>query len=408
VAGTPRASALSICAVLLIALSGCGGDDEPASTTAASTTPESTPPTGSGAKLPVGDGQGAFKLEKIGEFDSPVYVSQPPGDDRLYVVEQTGRVVRVASDGGEPQTFLDLTDLVTSGGEQGLLSMAFAPDFAESGLFYVDYTDMDGNTQVVEYSAPQGRVADPGSARPVIEVDQPFSNHNGGQLQFGPDGLLYIGLGDGGSEDDPQRNGQDLGTLLAKILRIDPRPDGEKAYGIPAGNPFVDTSGARPETYSYGLRNPWRFSFDRNTGDLWIGDVGQNEFEEIDGVARGDGAGANFGWSAYEGDARFNDDQSAPDATRPVLTYSHDEGCSVTGGYVVRDAGLPSLFGRYLYGDFCQGQLRSFTARPGAPARDDHPAGIQVPSLSSFGEDSAGHLYATSLDGPVYRLVQQR
>jgi hypothetical protein len=223
---------------------------------------------------------------------------------------------------------------------------------------------------------------------------------------FGPDNLLYVGLGDGGSEGDPDRTGQDLGTLLGKILRIDPRQRGGHPYSVPPSNPFVDQQGARPEIYSYGLRNPWRFSFDRLTGALAIGDVGQSAWEEIDLVPRGAGRGANFGWSAFEGFARFNDDQSAPNAVPPVLVYSHDEGgCSVTGGYVVRDRLLASLYGRYLYGDYCLGDLRSFPAVPDPRASDDRALGPRVPSLSSFGQDNAGHIYATSLDGPVYRLV---
>ena len=210
---------------------------------------------------------------------------------------------------------------------------------------------------------------------------------------------------DGGSEGDPDRRGQDPGTLLGKILRIDPRPSGGRPYSVPPSNPFVDEAGSRPEIYSYGLRNPWRFSFDRLTGALAIGDVGQSRFEEIDLLARGAGRGANFGWSAFEGFARFNQDQAAPSAVPPVLAYGHEHGCSVTGGYVVRDRSLPSLFGRYLYGDYCQGKLRSFPAVPDHHASDDRPLGLKVPSLSSFGEDGAGHVYATSLDGPVYRLV---
>jgi glucose/arabinose dehydrogenase len=229
-------------------------------------------------------------------------------------------------------------------------------------------------------------------------------NHNGGLALFGPDRLLYIGIGDGGSQNDPDRNGQNLDTLLAKLLRIDPAASDGKPYTVPADNPFVDRPDARPEIYSYGLRNPWRFSFDRLTDDLSIGDVGQDEFEEVDLVGRGQGRGANFGWSAYEGTARFNDDQRAPNAVPPVLVYGHDSGCSITGGYVVRDPSLPTLYGRYLYGDFCAGQLHSFTARPDREATDDRPLGLQVPSLSSFGEDNAGHIYATSLEGPVYRL----
>ncbi len=390
----------------VVVLAGCG--DGGGNTT---TRPPATPgQAGRGHGQPAtGDGQGGVHLQTIGDFDQPVYVTQPPGDPRdLFVVERTGRVEVVRD--GEPvsRPFLDLRDLITSSGdEQGLLSLAFAPDYPKSGLLYVDYTDTAGDTRVVEYrrSSSDSLVADPQSAREVLGVDQPYPNHNGGLVVFGPDQLLYVGLGDGGSEGDPNRTGQDLSTLLGKILRIDPRRSGGHPYSIPRSNPFVGRSGARPEIYSYGLRNPWRFSFDPATGALAIGDVGQSAFEEVDLVARGKGLGANFGWSAYEGFERFNDDQQAPDAVPPVFVYGHDVGCSITGGYVVRDRSLPSLYGRYLYSDFCAGQLRSFTAVPGRRATDDRALGLQVPSLSSFGEDDAGHIYATSLHGPVYRLV---
>jgi glucose/arabinose dehydrogenase len=402
---------------LLLTLSACGSDDDEdeatntSPTTTAERTTTTTEPDGGQTNadntgLTVGDGRGGVELEQIGEFDQPLYVTQPEGERDLFVVEKGGRLMRVPDGEGEPEVFLDLSDQVSTGSEQGLLSVAFAPDYARSGLLYVDYTDVEGDTRVVEYRRDaSGEAADPDSARELLRVDQPYDNHNGGLLMFGPDDLLYVGLGDGGSGGDPQRNGQDLSTLLAKILRIDPRPAGGEPYGIPSDNPFIDEAGARPETYSYGLRNPWRFSFDRETGDLWIGDVGQSAYEEIDGVARSDGAGANFGWSAFEGEAPFNDDQSAPGHIPPVLTYGRELGCSVTGGYVVRDRALPTLYGRYLYGDFCEGELRSFTARPGGAATDDRPLGPIVPALSSFGEDAVGHLYATSLDGPVYRLV---
>jgi glucose/arabinose dehydrogenase len=403
--------------VLIIGLGACGSEDEdqgptsPAPTTTAERTTTTAEPDGGGSdgegtRLPVGDGRGGVELEEIGEFEQPLYVTQPEGEPDLFVVEQTGRVMRLPGGEGEPEVFLDLSDRVSDGSEQGLLSVAFAPDYTTSGLFYVDYTDVDGDTRVVEYRGnPSGEAADPHSARELLRVDQPFDNHNGGLVMFGPDGHLYVGLGDGGSGGDPQRNGQDLSTPLAKILRIDPRPSGGGPYGIPADNPFSHETGARPEIYSYGLRNPWRFSFDRETGDLWIGDVGQSAFEEIDGVSRGEGAGANFGWSAFEGEVRFNDDQTAPGHVPPVLTYGRELGCSVTGGYVVRDPELPTLYGRYLYGDFCEGELRSFTARPGHEATDDRPLGPLVSALSSFGEDTTGHVYVTSLDGPVYRLV---
>jgi glucose/arabinose dehydrogenase len=349
------------------------------------------------------------RLEKLGDFDQPLYVTQPPADPHhLFVVEQTGRV-QVLTDGRREATpFLDLSDEVSCCGEQGLLSIAFAPDYANSGRLYADYTDRSGDTRVVEYRRSRSRplTVDRSSGRLILRVDQPFSNHNGGLLLFGPDDLLYIGLGDGGSEGDPDRTGQDLGTLLGKILRIDPRPRAGRPYSIPPSNPFVRDPGARPEIYSYGLRNPWRYSFDSLTGDLAIGDVGQTDWEEIDLVPRGAGRGANFGWSAFEGFARLNEDQPAPNAVPPVLVYGHDDGnCSVTGGYVVRDRSLTTLYGRYLYGDYCVGDLRSFPAAPDRRASDDRALGVNVPSLSSFGTDNAGHIYATSLDGPVYRLV---
>lgn len=351
-------------------------------------------------------------LTELGTFDAPVFLAQPPEDSAapLFVVEQSG-AIRVVRDGqtlGKP--FLDVSDEISFEGEQGLFSMAFAPDYADSGLFYVSYTDTEGDSRIVEYSrsADDPLVADPGSAREVLFQDQPYPNHNGGLIAFGPDGLLYIAFGDGGDAGDPDRNAQDLGTFLGKLLRIDPRADGGEPYSVPEDNPFVGRDGALPEIYSLGLRNPWRFSFDRQTGALSIGDVGQDSFEEIDFVQRGEGAGANFGWSAWEGTSRFNDDQQAPGHVRPVLTYSYgdDGACSVTGGYVVRDPELTSLYGRYLYADFCIGALRSFIPE-GEQARDDKALGPVVPALSSFAEDSDGNLYALALEGQVYRLDPQ-
>ncbi len=361
------------------------------------------------APPPVGDGRGGVELKRIGSFSSPLYVAQPPGEETdIYVVEQGGRIIRVAGD-GSTSTFLDVSSEISAGGERGLLSVAFAPDFAGSGRFYVDYTDRDGNTRVVEYRSEGGLGADPSSSRrELLRIDQPFSNHNGGLLVFGPDRLLYIGTGDGGSAEDPQRNALNPESLLGKLLRINPLPDGNRAYGIPRDNPFA-SGGGRGEIYSYGLRNPWRYSFDRDTGALSIGDVGQNAFAEVDLVERGEGRGANFGWSAFEADQRFNADQDPSGAVEPALVYPTSGGnCAVTGGYVVRDARLTSLYGRYLYGDFCGGQLRSFAARPGKPAGDDTDLGLQVEQLSSFGEGNDGRIYATSLSGPVYRLEPEK
>ena len=383
-------------------LIGCGDDEGDEAPTQAA-------PTGGGTVQGVGDGAGGVKLEEVGQFDQPLYVTQPPGGGDLYVVEQGGRVWPV--DGGtvRNQPFLDVSGDVIVGGEQGLLSLAFAPDYEQSGLVYIYYTGDDQDQHVVEFKASEdGRTVDPGSRREVLKMDDFAPNHNGGLLLFGPDDHLYIGTGDGGIGDDVRRQAQDLASPLGKILRIDPRQSGGKPYTVPADNPFVDRSGALPEIYSYGLRNPWRFSFDRDTQAMTIGDVGQSGQEEIDHVAAGKGAGANFGWSAFEGTDRFNEDVQAPGAIPPILSYPTGDGgsCAITGGYVVRDPELPSLFGRYVYGDFCVGELRSLIATPQA-AKGDRSLGPSVPNLSSFGEDAEGHVYATSLNGPVYRLAPE-
>ena len=366
---------------------------------------------GCGSQVDVpAEAEGAVRLQRVGTFDEPVYVTAPPGDrSRLFVVEKGG-TVRVLRDGrklGAP--FLDLRGQVTTGSEQGLLSLAFAPNYASSGLFYVYYTDRDGNTRVVEYKRRSADVADAGSARLVLAQDQPEPNHNGGLLLFGPDRRLYIGLGDGGGGGDQhgaRGNGQSLGTLLGKILRIDPRPSGGRPYSVPSDNPFVGRS-ARPEIYSYGLRNPWRFSFDRSNGDLTIADVGQNEFEEVNFVRRGKGRGANFGWRVYEGNARYEPSERAPGAVKPVITQAHSAGnCSITGGVVIRDPGLRAWRGRYVFGDYCRGVIQTAILSPGR-ARNLTDRSLRVEQLASFGEDARGRVYAVSLDGPVYRFVQR-
>ena len=379
--------------------SGCGGDETSSTTTssaAETTTTTSTqaqaPPQSGGAAATVGDGDGGVKLEQFGTFDQPVYITQPASgdDDHLYVVEQCGTIQRVPVGGGDPTVFLDVSSLVTCGGEQGLLSVAFAPDYERSGLLYVNYTDETGDSRTVEYqrSAKDPATVDPDSARELLHIDDFAPNHNGGLLMFGPDGELYLGMGDGGGAGDPERTAQNPDRPLGKLLRLDPDNPGDY------------------ELAAIGLRNPWRYSFDPRTNELWIGDVGQDTFEEIDAASLDDlGPDLNFGWSAFEGTDRFNDDQQAPNARPPVLEYGRDRGCSVTGGYVVRDPQLESLLGRYLYGDFCEGQLRSFTADPAKHGADDRPLGPQVSQLSSFGTDAAGHVYAISLEGPVYRLA---
>jgi glucose/arabinose dehydrogenase len=389
-------------AALLIA--GCGGDDED------STQPTSPAPTNTAAQPePAPTGGGKVSLEKIGDFDQPTYIAQAPGTDDLYVVEREGRLRIVRSDEALSDPALDISDQVVAEGEQGLLSVAFPPNFQTSRRLYLYFTGNDQDQYVVEYRAREDGSVDEGSARQLLHMDDFASNHNGGSLVFGPDGLLYIGTGDGGLASD-QRNGQDLGSLLAKLLRIDPRSSDtdtaaeQRPYSIPADNPFTGRPGARPEICDYGLRNPWRFSFDPQTGALVIADVGQSSQEEIDYRRAGQICGNNFGWSAFEGTERFNPDQSAPGAVAPIFAYGRDRGCSITGGYIVRDPSLPRLNGRYVYGDYCESTLRSLI--PSTPrAKDDRGLGVQVESLVSFGEDADRHIYAVSLDGPVYRLV---
>jgi glucose/arabinose dehydrogenase len=378
---------------------GCGGGDDETSLEATVGTERTE------ATETTGDGRGGVALRNLGEFDQPLYLTQAPGTNDLYVVERPGRVRIIRGGEIDEQPALDLSGEVSDEGEeQGMLSVAFDPDFASSRLLYVYFTGADQDQHVVEFKADGDGIVEEGSRREVLRMDDFASNHNGGLLLFGPDGHLYIGTGDGGIADDPERNGQDLGSLLGKILRIDPRPSAGRPYGIPSDNPFVGRAGARPEVYSFGLRNPWRFSFDRENQALTIADVGQSSQEEVDYSPAGEAGGANFGWSAFEGTDRFNQDQEAPGAVPPILTYGRDRGCSITGGYIVRDPSLPSLAGRYVYGDFCEGDLRSFVPSVGG-ARDDRPLGLNVSALSSFGEDAAGHIYATSLDGPVFRLI---
>jgi glucose/arabinose dehydrogenase len=354
-------------------------------------------------------------LKRVGNFELPVYVTGAPGFPKLlFVVEQEGRVA-VTSGGrklGHP--FLDIHEDISSGGERGLLSIAFPPDYASSGRFYVYYTDKGGSIRIDEFKRRTPTRADPSSRRQVIVIPHPVnSNHNGGQLQFLGD-LLYFGTGDGGSAGDPPNNAQNKDVLLGKLLRIDPRPAEGRPYTVPASNPFVGKPG-RDEIYSYGLRNPFRFSFDTVSAKqprIAIGDVGQNRFEEVDYTTVGAAGGANFGWDALEGFSPYTEENSGtpnPGGTvEPIFAYPHsrDGSCSIIGGYVVRDRGLRSLYRRYVYTDLCEGQLRSFRPRLGH-ARGDHELGLHVDSPSSFGEDDRGHLYVCSLEGPVFRLVER-
>jgi len=353
-------------------------------------------------------------LKRIGSFDAPTYVAGAPGFPRLlFVVEQPG-TVRVIRDGHElGRPFLDIRSLVgDDGGERGLLSIAFPPDYAQSGRLYVYYTDNDGNIRIEEFRRRSANRAARGSRRTVIEIPHPVNaNHNGGQLQFLGD-LLYLGTGDGGSGGDPPNNAQSKESLLGKLLRIDPRPSGGQPYTVPADNPFVGKPG-RDEIYSYGLRNPFRFSFDGSAPEarVAIADVGQNRFEELDYTTVAAAAGANFGWDALEGFAPYTEENSGTpdpgDTTKPIMAYSHSRdggSCSIIGGYVVGGGGPPSLRGRYVYSDFCSGQLRSLVPHLHG-AGGDRRLGLRVTSPTSFGEDDQGRIYVCSQAGRVYRLV---
>jgi glucose/arabinose dehydrogenase len=356
---------------------------------------------------------GKVKRIKVGKFRQPVYVAAAPGTAGIFVVEQPGRIVHVQ--GRKRRVFLNIRGQVSSGGEQGLLSVAFAPDYESSRLLYVYFTNNGGDNEIDEFRAnPAGRRAEPSSQRQVLLLPHPGqSNHNGGQLQFGPDGLLYAGTGDGGGAGDRPDNAQNPNSLLGKLLRIDPRAQGAQPYTTPSDNPFAN-GGGRTEVYALGLRNPFRFSFDlvtrRGQPRIVIGDVGQNRFEEIDYETLANTRGANFGWNDFEGFAPFEGAHPPGPGRhdRPIKALPLTRGaCALIGGYVVADRKVKALFRRYVYGDFCIGKVRSLRPRLGG-ARKDRGTGVRVPMLSSFGEGPNGKIYATSLNGPVYRLARGR
>lgn len=347
------------------------------------------------------------RLRQVATVPSPTDIVAPPRDaHRLFVLDQSG-LVRLVRDGRLlARPFLDIRDLVAAGGERGLLSIEFAPDYARSRRFYVFYTDTGGDVRVDEFrrSTSSANRATRGSRRRVLfQEHSQFGNHNGGQLHFGPDGLLYASIGDGGGSGDPFRSAQRLDTLLGKVIRIDPRKTGSARYRVPTGNPFTTTAGARPEIWSYGLRNPFRFSFDRLNGDLLLSDVGQGAVEEANyAPSPTRGRGANFGWSCFEGRQRFSECE-APGHVLPSLERLHPDNCSIIGGYVARDRSLSSLYGRYVYTDFCDGELRS--AAPAATAPGDAGTGMNVVSPRTFGEDACGGVYVASGEGQIFRLV---
>jgi glucose/arabinose dehydrogenase len=339
------------------------------------------------------------RLVKVANLDQPLGMAVRSGDSSLYVAERTGRIMAIRDGRVDPRPVLELSGQISLGGEQGLLGVEFSPD---GRYLYVNFTDLRGNTHVTEFKMASER-ARARTERDILVVDQPYSNHNGGHLAFGPDGFLYIGLGDGGSAGDSLGNAQSLGTLLGKMLRIDPRPEAGRGYSIPEDNPFLGDTDARPEIWSYGFRNPWRYSFDRETGDLWIADVGQAAREEIDFQPASSGGGENYGWNHFEGTVPFAGGD-LPDAVRPILDYGRDQGATVIGGYVYRGSDIPGLQGAYVYGDFFNPSLRAFL-REGRRAVARTELGVQVPNLSAFGEDLEGELYALSLSGPIYRLA---
>ena len=399
---------------LLLTVLACGGNGIPGPTptplspTATVSAPqtESQPPADPATLPPT-----AVMIESAQQFPDPTAYEWKPlmegldrpvdlqsaqdGTGRLFIIEKYG-AIRIFKDGQlSPQPFLNIDDRVNDdSNEMGLLGLAFHPNFEQNGYFYVNYTGDGGNTRISRFTA-NGDVADPNSEQVLMVIDQPFPNHNGGAVAFGPDGYLYLGLGDGGAAGDPFKNGQNTETLLGKLLRID--VNNGDPYSIPVDNPFGN------EVWAYGLRNPWRISFDRATGDLWIGDVGQNQYEEIDYLPAGSPGGANFGWSVMEGLHGY-DGEAQPGLLLPVVEYSHEIGCSVTGGYVYRGS-MPEWNGVYLYGDYCSGSVSGLILVDGQwQSRVLFEA---VATITSFGQDEAGELYFTSDNGSIYILAKK-
>jgi glucose/arabinose dehydrogenase len=397
---------------------GVAAEETAPSTTLAPTVPVSTTAPPDEADL----GAVAIELQEIAEVDEPTALAARAGDAALYVAEQGGRVRRIEitttrRNNTTTQSFrlegtaLDLSSEVRNDGEQGLLGITFSTD---GSRLYAAFTGDDARQHLVEFRMG-AEAADRRNRRELLVLEDPYANHNGGQLAFGPDGYLYWGMGDGGGGGDPEQTGQDPNDFLGSILRIDPDVPPEDtsgiAYAIPNGNPFA-AGGGQPEVWAYGLRNPWRFSFDRRTGDLWIGDVGQDSVEEIDLLLATNGSnagrGANLGWPLMEGDRPYAGSEPPPEAVAPILTYGRQDGaCSVTGGFVYRGTRVGTLTGVYVFADYCEGRLRGLTQRDGS-LREQAVLGPVVAQPSSFGEDAEGELYVLSHTGPVYRIVAAR
>jgi glucose/arabinose dehydrogenase len=396
-------SARASIAVLALGLAACAIDPS-------DPTPVPSASPGAACDAPVVPGTPQLTSVRVaGGLGLPVDLQSVPGDRaRLFVVEQAGRIRIIRGGAVLPTPFLDIVDRVGSGGERGLLGLAFHPAYAQNGRFFVNYTDRSGHTHIAEFrGAPGADTADPATERLVLFVTQPFPNHNGGGLAFGNDGMLYIALGDGGSGGDPLNNGQRLITHLGKILRVD--VDRAAPFAIPSDNPFVGNAAALPAIWAYGLRNPWRIAFDRATGDLYIGDVGQNALEEVDVGLLARRGGENYGWSVMEGTRCFRPSSGCPTAglTLPVVEYGRGDGCSITGGVVYRGCRMPGYHGTYFYGDYCTGMIRSFRLVNGQAVdqRDWTAAlGRGVGSITSFGVDADGEVYIVDHDGEVYRV----
>ena len=369
--------------------------------TVSSTEPPPPPP-----PPPPPDGEAGLETIASG-LDFPVGLTTPLGDARLFVLERGGTVRIIQNGTVLPEPFLDLSGRVSEQGEQGLLGLAFFPDYATSGRFAVHYSDLEGSSRISLFQvSPDPNRADPGSETAVLSVEQPSSVHNGGQIVFGPDQMLYVGLGDGGSDEgNDEGRAQSLADLYGSVLRID--VSSGSGYTVPADNPFVGTAGARTEIWSYGLRNPWRFGFDRATGDLYIADVGRARWEEINRAraSEGVGRGINYGWSVMEGPDCQRRDCEQVGLTLPIVAYEHPTGCAVIGGYVYRGQAVSSLQGQYLFADFCGGWVRSFAADDESPEAVDQPALSPGGQITSFGEDDAGELYILTASGGVFKIV---
>ncbi len=413
--GSVRRLALLVASSLMVACGSSSGTGQPSVGSAVSASPPSAAPTAPSSAAPSSAAPTTVPATRVDPtgvalslgvvvdgLTSPVDVASPgDGSGRLFIVEQPGRIRLVRDDRLVTRPFLDIRKRVASGGERGLLGLAFHPDFPTDPRLFVDYTDLEGDTVVSEFrlDPEDGDIADPGSERILVQIDQPYPNHNGGAVVFGPDGMLYVSTGDGGSGGDPHGNGRRLDTLLAKILRIDinGQPDGDVAYRVPDDNPFVDVADARPEIWLTGLRNPWRMRFDGETGDLWIGDVGQGAWEEID-VASAATGGLDFGWNVMEGFHCFKPDEGCDETglTLPVAEYGHGLGCAVIGGVVVRDPDQAFVNGFYVFSDSCSGNFWLLDADADGAAKQFLVAstGRAISSIA-LGED--GTILATDL-----------